>query len=85
MAKKKNGMKVMTIKTVEDLVALVNHNTHVIDRAVRKVTKSSRTAKVFGAVALAYAIYAAAECRRQEEELYRLSIRVKKLENKEGE
>ncbi len=83
MAKRKRST--MTVATLKDMVELVNNNTEAFDTAIRKLIRKNRTAKLFGVAALAFAIYTTYECQKQEEELYKLSIRVKKLENKEGE
>ena len=45
----------------------------------------SRNVKILCFIAVGYAIYTAIECRKQEEQLYQLSIKVKKLEHNEGE
>lgn len=83
MAKKKDN--IMVVKTLEDVVSLVNHNTEVLDRSIRKVARSSRKWKALGVLVAIGAIYTAVECRKQNEELYRLSLKIEKLENKEGE
>lgn len=83
MAKPKRNS--MTVATLKDMVELVNNNTEAFDTAIRKLVRKNRTTKLFGVAALVFACYTAYECRKQEEELYKLSIRVKKLENKEGE
>lgn len=73
------------IKSMGDLVALVNHNTDVFDRRTKKLIKKSRNLKVLCVIAIGYAIYATVESRKQEESIYQLSIKVKKLEHGEGE
>ena len=84
MAKKKE--KVMIVKTLGDAVELINHNTTALEHAIEKVAKKkNRGLKFLCIAALACAVYTAVECRKQDEELYRLSIRVRKLENEEGE
>ena len=82
MAKKKN---IVPINSMRDLVDLVNHNSQVLDRRTKKLTKSTRNLKVLCFVTVGYAIYTAIECRKQEEQLYQLSLKVKKLERNEGE
>lgn len=81
----KNNKKVMIVKTLEDTVELVNHNSLALEHTIQKVAKRNRGLKILSVVAIACAVCTAVECRKQEEELYKLSIRVKKLENKEGE
>lgn len=82
MAKKK---KPVPIKTMGDL--LVNHNVECdfFDRSIKKLTKKNRSLKVLCVVAIGCAVYTAIENRKQEETIYQLSIRVKKLENSKGE
>ena len=84
MARKKR-VEEMVIRSLEDVVELVNRNTDVFNFRINKLAKSARRWKVLGIVAIVCAVSAAAECRKQDEELYKLSIRVQKLENKEGE
>ena len=83
MAKKQKNTKL--IHDLPDLIELVNHNTVVIERQIKKLAKSSRRSRILILIGVGYAVYAAIQCRKQEEELYRLSVRVNKLENKEGE
>lgn len=84
MAKKKK-YEYVPISSLEDMVELVNDNVDVFNRKIAKLTKRNRSLMALSAAALVYAIYATVQCRKQDEELYRLSIRVNKLENKEGE
>ena len=79
MAKKKN---IVPINSMQDQV---NHNSQVLDRRTKKLVRSARNVKILCFVAVGYAIYTAIECRKQEEQLYQLSIKVKKLEYNEGE
>lgn len=82
MAKRKN---VVPITSMRGLVDLVNHNSEVLDRRTRKLAKNNRNLKVLCVLTIGYAIYAAIENRKQEEQIYQLSVRVKKLEQSEGE
>ena len=82
MAKKKN---IVPINSMQDLVDLVNHNSQVLDRRTKKLVRSARNVKILCFVAVGYAIYTAIECRKQEEQVYQLSVRVNKLEQSEGE
>lgn len=82
MAKKKN---IIPINSMGDLVDLINHNSKVLDRRTNKLAKSTRNVKVLCFVVAGYAIYTTIQCRKQEEELYQLSLKVKKLEHDEGE
>lgn len=81
MVKKK---KPVPIKTMGDLVELVNHNCDFFDRSIKKLTKKNRSLKVLCVVAIGCAVYTAIENRKQEETIYQLSIRVKKLETVKG-
>lgn len=83
MARKK--LETMSISDLKDLLNLVNHNAEVSDRVFRKFMRKNRTAKMLGATAIVCAVYTAVKFYKQEEELYKLSVRVKKLENKEEE
>lgn len=82
MAKQKN---IVPINSMGDLVDLINHNSKVLDRRTRKLTKSTRNVKVLCFITVCYAIYTTIQCRKQEEQLYQLSLKVKKLERDEGE
>lgn len=82
MAKKKN---IVPINSMRDLVDLVNHNSQVLDRRTKKLVKSARNMKILYFIAVGYAIYTAIEYRKQEEQVYQLSVRVNKLEQSEGE
>lgn len=70
---------------MRDLVDLVNHNSQVLDRRTKKLVKSARNMKILCFIAVGYAIYTAIEYRKQEEQVYQLSVRVNKLEQSEGE
>ena len=84
MARKKKIVSV-PIRTTEDLLNLINHNVDATEKALAKLSRKNRRLGVVSAVAIVFALCAASECRKQDEELYKLSIRVQKLENKEGE
>lgn len=73
------------ISSMGDLIDLINHNNEVLDRRTKKLIKNSRGLKVLCVIAVGYAIYAAIESRKQEESIYQLSVKVKKLECGEGE
>lgn len=82
MAKKR---KAVPISSLGDLIDLVNHNCDLFDRRTKKLAKGTRNLKVLCFMAIGYAIYTAVECRKQEEQVYQLSVRVNKLEQSEGE
>lgn len=82
MAKKKN---IVHINSMRDLVDLVNHNSQVLDRRTKKLVKSARNMEILCFIAVGYAIYTAIECRKQEEQIYQLSVKMNKLEQSEGE
>lgn len=82
MAKKKN---IVPINSIGDLVDLINHNSNVLDRRTRKLAKGNRNLKVLCLMAIGYAIYTGIQCRKQEEQIYQLSVKMNKLEQSEGE
>lgn len=51
----------------------------------RKQTKGQRAMKILALVSVGCAIWSEVERRKQEEQIYQLSVRVKKLERGEGE
>lgn len=77
--------KPVPITSMGDLVDLVNHNCDIFERRIKKLAKSTRSLKVLCVAAIGYAVYSAIEYKKQEEQVYQLSVRVKKLENSEGE
>ena len=79
MAKKKN---IVPINSMQDQV---NHNSQVLDRRTKKLVRSARNVKILCFIAVGYAIYTAIECRKQEEQIYQLSVKMNKLEQSEGE
>lgn len=82
MVKKKN---IVPINSMDDLVDLINHNSNVLDRRTRKLAKGNRNLKVLCLMAIGYAIYTGIQCRKQEEQIYQLSVKMNKLEQSEGE
>lgn len=82
MAKKKS---IVPINSMGDLVDLINHNSNVLDRRTRKLAKGNRNLKVLCLMAIGYAIYTGIQCRKQEEQIYQLSVKMNKLEQSEGE
>ena len=68
-----------------DLVDLINHNSNVLDRRTKKLAKGNRNLKVLCIMAIGYAIYTGIQCRKQEEQIYQLSVKMNKLEQSEGE
>lgn len=82
MAKKR---KSVPIASMGDLIDLINHNCELFDRRTKKLAKGNRNLKVLCLMAVGYAIYTGIQCRKQEEQIYQLSVRVKKLEQSEGE
>ena len=77
--------KFVDICTLEDLTALVNHNFQAFEKRVAKLSRKSSMLTVLAIAAFGYAVWAEMERRKQEEEVYQLSVRVKKLEYGEGE
>ena len=82
MTKKKN---IVTVTSVKDVVDIVNHNTSVFDRRTKKLAKGNRNLKVLCLMAIGYTIYTDIQCRKQEEQIYQLSVKMNKLEQSEGE
>lgn len=82
MAKKKS---IVPINSMGDLVDLINHNSNVLDRRTRKLAKGNRNLKVLCLMAIGYTIYTGIQCRKQEEQIYQLSVKMNKLEQSEGE
>lgn len=82
MAKKR---KSVLIASIGDLIDLVNHNCELFDRRTRKLAKGNRNLKVLCLMAIGYAIYTGIQCRKQEEQIYQLSVKMNKLEQSEGE
>lgn len=84
MARKKR-IETVPIKSLGDLVELVNNNTYVFDKVARKLGKKSHRMGFICGIAVIAATYAVSECRRLDDELYRLKVRLDKMEYKEGE
>lgn len=82
MAKKR---KSVPIASMGDLIDLVNHNCELFDRRTKKLAKGNRNLKVLCLMAIGYAIYTGIQCRKQEEQIYQLSVKMNKLEQSEGE
>ena len=82
MTKKKN---IVTVTSVKDVVDIVNHNTSVFDRRTKKLAKGNRNLKVLCLMAIGYTIYTGIQCRKQDEQIYQLSVKMNKLEQSEGE
>ena len=76
MAKKKG--KFVVVSDLVDMMYVMNYNTDVLNKHCHRL-------KLLSLAALVFAVAASMKSREQEEELYRLSIRVQRLENKEGE
>ena len=74
--------KFVDICTLEDLTALVNHNFQAFEK---RVAKLSRKSSMLTVLAVAAVMALAAENRKREEQVYQLSVRVKKLEYDKGE
>ena len=75
----------MEIRSLGDLVELTNRNVLVFDKRFKKLSKSSRNTKIGCAIMLGCIMRLAIECWKQDERIYNLSVRVRKLENNEGE
>lgn len=77
--------KFVPVSTLGDLTELLNHNCRVLEKRLVKLTRRNRSATMLALAAFGYAVWAEMERRKQEEEVYQLSVRVKKLEYGEGE
>jgi len=77
--------KVMLVKNLRDVTALVNCNTETLAKELIKLQKSSRKFKVLAGLAIVCAVVSECKRSRMEEELYRLNVRLKKLERREEE
>lgn len=78
-------MQSVLIDTLEDAVDLINNNTEVIMSNITKLSKQNRRLKLLNVFAVGCGIYLIKKLSDRDEELYKLSVRIKKLENKEGE
>lgn len=76
---------VMSIGTLGDLTALINHNFQVIDKRMNKLFRKNRSVTIMALTAIGLAIWSETERRKQEEQIYQLSIKVKELEYGKGE
>lgn len=81
MARRKK-IKTISIRSMADLVELVNSNTYAIDKALLNLSRKNRRMGIIGVFAAVIAVSAVSECRRLDDELYRLKIRLDKLEYK---
>jgi hypothetical protein len=81
MGKKKQSVP---IRTMGDMVELVNHNCDIFDSSIKKLTRKNRNLKFLCLVAIGCAVHAAIKNQKQEEQIYQLSVRVDKLEHGEG-
>lgn len=73
------------IGTLGDLVAVTNYNFRAFEKRITKLTRKNRTVTILAVIALGGAVLSELERRKQEEQVYQLSVRVKKLECGEGE
>lgn len=78
-------VKSMPIGTLGDLVAVTNHNFRAFEKRIARLARKNRTVTVLAMAATGCAILSEMERRKQEEQIYQLHIRVKKLECSEGE
>lgn len=75
----------MPIRTLDDLTDLVNHNFQTFEKFCNKLAGKNRRLTVLTMAAIGCAVWSEVERRKQEEQIYQLSVRVKKLERSEGE
>lgn len=66
------------VSTLGDLTELMNHNCRVLERQLSKLSRRNRSITILAVAAFGYAVWS-------EEQVYQLSLKVKKLEYSEGE
>lgn len=76
--------KTMVISTLADMVTLENANTQVMVKAMKKMNKKLNRTRLFGVLSAGCMVLMYLRQYKQEEDIYRLSVRIKKMENKEG-
>lgn len=76
---------VMSVSTLGDLTALMNHNFLVADKRMSKLFRKNRSVTVLALTAIGLVIWSEVERRKQEEQIYQLSIKLKELEYGKGE
>lgn len=77
--------KFVPVSTLGDLTDLLNHNCQALEKRLTKLARRNRSVSVLAIAAFGYAVWSEMERRKQEEQVYQLSVRVKKLEYGEGE
>lgn len=82
---KKARVKEVAVRNLEDLVDIVNCNADSLVRQIKRASRNSRRITILSGVVVAIAIISAQQWQKLEEQVYNLSVRVKKLENGEGE
>ena len=60
-------------------------NCRVLERQLSKLSRRNRSITILAVAAFGYAVWSEAQRRKQEEQVYQLSLKVKKLEYSEGE
>lgn len=73
------------VSTLGDLTELMNHNCRVLERQLSKLSRRNRSITILAVAAFGYAVWSEAQRRKQEEQVYQLSLKVKELEYSEGE
>ena len=69
------------IRNLADLVNVVNYNAESLGRQIRKIAKNRRHLTILSGVVTGLAIVAAYQRQKMEDQVYNLSVRVKKLES----
>ncbi len=77
--------KVMLVRNLRDLTTLMNHNMDVFAKGFDKLQKGTRKFKVLAGLAIVCAVVSEYKRGQMEEDLYRLNVRLKKLERREEE
>jgi len=78
-------VKEMPVRNLRDVVSLVNQNVDIFAKKLCKLQKTNRQLKILAGIALVCAVASELKRSQLEEELYRLNVRLKKLERREEE
>lgn len=77
--------KYVPIENLDELVGVFNNNCRFIHKHLSKLYHRNRKLTILSMAALGLAVWSEVERRKQEEQVYQLSVRVKKLEQSEEE
>lgn len=82
---RKAKIKEVPVHNLADLVEIVNLNADSFGRQIKRISKNSRRISVLSGVVAALVIYSTNQRQKLEEQIYQLSLKVKKLERDEEE